>query len=59
MENSVVLDDSMKTAMMFESLVIDEKKAKGQLLFRLGESWGTVIIHEKVVKAPTKKGASG
>lgn len=35
----------------FDSLVIDEKKTRGLLLFRLAESLGAIVVHEKVRKA--------
>lgn len=58
MKKSVILDDS-DWSMTFETLVIDEKKAKGELLFRLWESRSVVLIHEKVVKQLQKKGGFG
>ncbi len=45
--------------MSFDSLVIDEEKAGGQLLFRLAESVTTVIIHEKVVEQLKRQGGFG
>ncbi|HEY2852767.1 MAG TPA: DUF1629 domain-containing protein [Gemmatimonadaceae bacterium] len=32
----------------FDSLVIDERRARGQLLFRLAESLGAIIVHQRV-----------
>ena len=37
--------------MSFDSLAIDEAKAKGQLMFRLAESLSTILVHESVKKA--------
>lgn len=39
--------DGLKTV-FFRHLVIDDKKAKGMLMFRLAESLTKVIVHEKV-----------
>jgi len=43
----------------FDSIVIDEKKAKGHLLFRMAESVSTVIIHEKIVNVLKEQGGFG
>ncbi|WP_437833865.1 imm11 family protein [Sorangium sp. So ce1153] len=50
MEKSIVLDapDGPMITVIFESLVIDEQKAAGHLLFRLAQSASTVLVHEKV-----------
>ncbi|HYD52538.1 MAG TPA: hypothetical protein VEA99_07920 [Gemmatimonadaceae bacterium] len=32
----------------FESLAVDERAARGQLLFRLAENTGTILAHERV-----------
>ncbi len=44
---------------MFDYIVIDEDKAKGQLLFRMAESVSTVLVHEKVVNVLKEKGGFG
>jgi hypothetical protein len=61
MEQSVVLDasDGPQLTVLFESLVIDEAKAQGQLLFRLAESVSTILIHEKVVSRLRSTGDFG
>jgi hypothetical protein len=38
-------------AVPFNKLVIDEAKTGGSLLFRLGESAATILVHEKVKEA--------
>ncbi|KGJ92051.1 imm11 family protein [Colwellia psychrerythraea] len=38
-------------SMGFDSLAIDNEKAKGFLMFRLAENIAAVIVHEQVVKA--------
>lgn len=50
MEESEIADmgDGM-IDVTFDSLVIDEAKAGGQLLFRLAESITTIIVNESVV----------
>lgn len=61
MERSVVLDapDGALMTVIFESLVIDESKAAGHLLFRLAESVSTVVIHEHVVRHLESLGGFG
>jgi hypothetical protein len=51
MEKSLVLDapDGPSATVIFERLVIDETKACGQLVFRLGQSLSTILIEERVV----------
>jgi len=44
---------------MFDSIVIDEDKAKDYLLFRMAESVSTVIIHEKIVNVLKENGGFG
>ena len=46
---STQVASSMK--MSFDSLSIDEAKAKGHLMFRLAESLSTIVVHESVKKA--------
>ena len=46
---STQVASSMK--MSFDSLAIDEAKAKGHLMFRLAESLSTILVHESVKKA--------
>lgn len=43
----------------FYSIVIDEEKAKGQLLYRMAETVSTVVIHEKIVDVLKEKGSFG
>lgn len=43
----------------FHSLVIDESKTQGLLLFRLAESVSAIIVHEKVKKAIENAGIPG
>ena len=57
-KKSVFEDDGFGN-IYFESLVIDEKKAKGKPLFRLQESLSTLLIHEDVVKHLKEKGGFG
>ena len=60
MEMSMVMDEgSGMYDVLFGSLVIDEEKANGNLLFRLAESISTVVIHESVVEALNQKGNFG
>ena len=44
---------------LFETLVVDEEKAGGQLFFRLAESTKTVIVHETVAKKLMDQGGFG
>ncbi len=62
MEKSEIIDEGMGAGMIdviFNSLVIDEEKAHGKLLFRLAESVGAVVVHEKVVFHVLSKGDFG
>ncbi|KGJ92052.1 imm11 family protein [Colwellia psychrerythraea] len=43
-------------SMSFDSLAIDNEKAKGFLMFRLAENIVEIIVHEQVVKAVEKAG---
>ncbi|KGJ92054.1 hypothetical protein GAB14E_2899 [Colwellia psychrerythraea] len=43
-------------AMGFDSLAIDNERAKGFLMFRLAENIVEIIVHEQVVKAVEKAG---
>jgi hypothetical protein len=40
----------------FESLAVDPDKARGQLLFRLAEDTGTIVVHAKVKQAVESAG---
>lgn len=40
----------------FDSLVIDEKLARGQLMFRLAESLSAIIVHQRVKDHLTARG---
>jgi len=61
MDRSVILDapDGPLVTVTFESLVVDENRAAGQLLFRLAESASTVIVHADVVDRLVERGAFG
>lgn len=52
---NTVYDPSTQVASMmtmsFDSLAVDEAKAKGHLMFRLAESLSTILVHESVKKA--------
>ncbi len=56
--NSIIFDepDGPLISVMFEKLALDESKIKGQLLFRLAESVGTILVHELIVKHLQSKG---
>lgn len=43
----------------FDSIVIDEAKAEGHLLFRMAEAVSTVIVHESVAGVLQAKGGFG
>lgn len=43
----------------FESLVIDESKAGGALMFRLAEAVSAIVVHEKVKKKVEESGIEG
>jgi len=43
-------------AVNFRKLVIDDKKARGQLMFRLAESASSIIIHESIKQALEESG---
>ena len=45
-------------AVNFRKLIIDEKKAKGQYMFRLAESVSSIIVHESVKQVLDQKGFS-
>lgn len=49
-------DDDPLFDVSFDSLVIDEEKAKGHKLFRLAEHTGTIIIHESVKDSLIERG---
>jgi hypothetical protein len=57
-EKSEIMDttDSDMVDVDFESLVIDESKTKGLLLFRLAEAVNAIIVHEKVKNKIEEKG---
>ena len=60
MEKSEIIDEgSGMIDVIFGSLVIDEDKAQGKLLFRLAESVGAVVVHERVVAHLLNKGSFG
>lgn len=40
----------------FHSIALDESKCRGALLFRLAESLGTIVIHDKVRESLLAKG---
>ncbi|MDL1968314.1 MAG: hypothetical protein LWW97_07125 [Deltaproteobacteria bacterium] len=43
-------------AMNFDSLLVDENKTYGQLMFRLAENISTILIHERIKKAIEEAG---
>ncbi len=51
--------DSTMIDVDFRSLVIDEAKTGGALLFRLAESVSAIVVHEKVKKAIEDAGIPG
>lgn len=53
------ISDSVWISANFESLAIDPKVARGQLLFRLAQNLGAVIAHERVKKAVEKSDIPG
>lgn len=60
MEQSEIIDEGDGMVdVMFGSLVIDEDKARGHLLFRLAQSAIAVVVHEDVVKHILSKGGFG
>ena len=61
MARSVIFDasDGPLVTVTFESLVLDEAKAAGQLLFRLAESVSTVLVHARVVDRLLEQGGFG
>ena len=60
-EASVLMGTSNSTRIDvdFESLVIDETKTGGALLFRLAESVSAVVVHEKVKTEVEASGIEG
>ena len=40
----------------FDTLALDEKKIRGQLLFRLAENFNAIVVHEKVRRTLLEKG---
>ncbi len=40
----------------FDSLVVDEKRARGALIFRLAESTNAILVHEKLRNCLLAKG---
>lgn len=44
---------------LFNSLVVDEKKTRGQLMFRLVESIQTVLVHDSVASGLLNRGGLG
>lgn len=58
-QSETIVESDGMFDVLFGSLVIDEEKAKGQLLFRLAESVTTVVIHESVVTSLIDKGGFG
>lgn len=51
--------DSVLIDMGFDSLVIDEKKPHGALIFRLAESVNAIVVHEKVKQQIEADGIPG
>jgi hypothetical protein len=43
----------------FHSLVLDESRINGQLMFRLAEALGAIVVHESVGKAIEAAGIPG
>lgn len=59
-ENSVVIDEGGGMIdMIFGGLAIDMEKAKGHSFFRLAESVGAILVHEKVSDHVREKGGFG
>jgi len=60
MEESEVIDEGGGISdVLFGSLVVDENKADGHLLFRLAESANAVVIHESVMNYLEQAGDFG
>ncbi len=51
--------DSEMIDVFFDSLVIDNTKTQGLLMFRLAQSVDAIIIHERVKQAVEKRGIPG
>jgi hypothetical protein len=52
------LDGAPKLDTHFDRLVVDDGAARGLLMFRLAESTGTIVVHEKVKLALERAGLS-
>ena len=52
-------DEEARIDTSFETLALDEKRARGQLFFRLAENLAGLVAHEKVCKSIADAGVVG